>query len=104
MGKKVIKEEKNTVTIEVKYYENNSAKKKDEPLGVFNIEVTPREVKPVNTKLKGEALERDEQRFKDETDAADMALRTDALDKVHEIVGWSRCVLVANIKKEEEEK
>ena len=104
MGKKAVEEEKATVTVEVKYYENNSARKRNEVMGVFNIEVTPREVKPVNTKLKGEALAKDKERFAEETDKAELAIRTDALNKVHEVVGWGPGILVANIKKEKEDK
>lgn len=100
MAKTAVKKEEATVVkVEVKYYENNSARKANEVLGVFTIPVIPREVKPINTELKGEALERDTARFEEETDKADLALRTDALARVHEITHWTG-VLIANVKEE----
>ena len=101
MAKKVVKEEKNTVTVEVLYFKNNSARKKNEVMGVFTIEVEPREVRPVNEKLKGKKLAEDKARFVEETDKAEFAIRTDALNEVHEVVGWGPGILVANINKEE---
>ena len=102
MGKKVVEEVKNTVTVRVDYYRNNSERKTNKPFGVFTVEVTPREVKPINTELEGDKLEKDKIRFAEETDKADLALRTDALDEVHKVVGWGPNVLVANIVPEEE--
>ena len=103
MGKKVVEEVKNTVTVRVDYYRNNSERKTKKPFGVFTMEITPKEVKPVDESLKGKKLEKDKARFAEETDKADLALRTEALNIVHEIVGWSKCVLVASVVPEEEE-
>lgn len=89
------------VKVRVDYYETKTARMKNEVLGTFVIPVTPREVKPVNEELTGKALERDKARYAEEVDKADLALRTDALNKVHEITGW-KGVLVANIIPEEE--
>lgn len=88
--------------VRVDYYENNSARKKKEILGTFVVQVEPREVKPVNEELKGKALERDKARYAEEVDKADLELRTKALDKIHEITGWTG-ILVANVIPEKEE-
>lgn len=98
----VQKEEQKVVKVEVKYYETNSARKNNEVLGVFTIPVIPREVKPVNEELEGDALERDKARFAADVDKADLALRTDALKRVHEITHWTG-VLVARVLPEETE-
>ena len=89
--------------VEVKYWETNSQRKKEEPIGIFSIDITPKEVTPVNTKLTGKKLQADKKRFEEETEKALLDCKFAALDKVREIVGYEG-VLVANIAEESEEK
>ena len=100
MAKATVQEEQKVVKVEVKFYETNSARKKNEVLGVFTIPVIPPEVKPVNEELEGEELEKDQARFAEQMDKAELKMRTDALTKVHEITNW-KGVLVANVIQEE---
>lgn len=88
--------------VEVRFWETNSQRKKEEPIGVFNIDITPREVKPVNTELTGKELQADKQRYEEQTAKALLDCKFAALDKVREIVGYEG-VLVANIIEESEE-
>ena len=87
--------------VRVDYYENAKAKKEGNVLGTFSIDIVPDEVPEVDSKLKGEKLEKAITRREQKLDEAIKNCQFTALDKVREIVGLTG-VLVATIIEEEE--
>ena len=87
--------------VEVKYWETNSQRKKEEPIGVFNIDITPVAVPEVDERLTGEAREIALKQRAKKVEKAILECKFKALDKVREIVGHEG-VLVANIVESEE--
>ena len=95
--------------VEVKYYETVSARKKNEVLGVFNINIVPDTIPGVSEELRGkkatdgtDIYELEVARREKKVEKAIFDCKCRALDKVREIVGDSG-VLVANIIEESEE-
>lgn len=87
--------------VEVKYWETNSQRKNEEPIGVFKIDITPVEVPEVDEKLAGKKRETALKQREKKVEKAILDCKFAALDKVREIVGYEG-VLVANIAEEEE--
>ena len=87
--------------VEVRYWETNSQRKKEEPIGVFNIDITPVEVPEVDERLTGEEREIALKQRAKKVEKAGLECKFKALDKVREIVGHEG-VLVANIVENEE--
>ena len=85
--------------VEVRYWETNSQRKKEEPIGVFNIDITPATVPEVNERLTGEEREIALKQRAKKVEKALLECKFKALDKVREIVGHEG-VLVANIVEE----
>ena len=95
--------------VEVKYWESNSQRKNEEPIGVFNIPIVPEDVPEVSENLKGKTdsegtdlYEIATKRRREKIEKAILNCKFRALDKVREIVGYEG-VLVANIVEESEE-
>lgn len=95
--------------VEVRFWETVSQRKKEEPIGVFNINIVPEEIPEVSEDLKGKTdregrdlYELAVARRKEKVEKAILDCKFAACDKVREIVG-SEGVLVANIIEEEEE-
>lgn len=86
--------------VRVDYYETAGAKKRGEVLGTFNIDIVPETVPEVDSKLKGEKLEKAIARREQKLDEAIKNCQFTALDKVRKIVGLTG-VLVATIIEEE---
>lgn len=87
--------------VEVKYWETNSQRRKnEEPVGVFNIDITPIAVPEVDERLTGEAREVAVKQRAKKVEKAILECKFKALDKVREIVGYGG-VLVANIVESE---
>lgn len=93
--------------VEVKFWETVSQRKKEEPLGVFNIDVVPADVPEVSEKLRGHLNQNGEDLYElavarrnRKIEKAILDCKCAALDKVREIVGYEG-VLVANIIEEE---
>lgn len=94
--------------VEVRYWETNSQRKKEEPIGVFNIPIVPEDVPEVDENLKGhtnadgeDLYELAVKRRNRKIEQAILDCKFAALDKVREIVGYEG-VLVANIVESEE--
>ena len=90
------------VKVIINFYETVTARKNNEALGVFTV---PTEVvipAPVNTELKGKALEKDEARYAKEVEAAPKDAQFKALDKIREIVGTLGVLVAESIVEEEE--
>ena len=88
--------------VEVRFWETNSQRKKnEEPVGVFNIDITPVTVPEVSERLTGEAREIALKQRAKKVEKAILDCKFKALDKVREIVGYEG-VLVANIVESEE--
>ena len=87
--------------VEVRFWETNSQRKKEEPIGVFNIDITPVDVPEIDERLTGEKREVALKQRARKVEQAILDCKFAALDKVREIVGYEG-VLVANIVENEE--
>ena len=94
--------------VEVKYYETVSARKNNEVLGVFNINIVPETIPEVDEELIGkkatdgtDIYELEVARREKKVEKAILDCKSRAMEKVREIVGESG-VLVANIVESEE--
>lgn len=86
--------------VEVKYYETVTARKNEEVLGVFNINITPKEIPPIDEALKGEEAEKALIKRSIAVEQAKKDCEFAALDKVREIVGRDGVLVAKIIEKE----
>lgn len=87
--------------IKVVFYKSNSARKKNEVFGTFDVPVKIKEVTPIDTSLKGKKLKADEERFALETEQARLDAQFAAIDEVRAVVGHKGVVVALNPDGEE---
>lgn len=95
--------------VEVKFYENTTARKNNEVLGVFNIKINPEVIPEVSDNLKGKIDSQGNDMYAAATERraarverAILDCKCAALNKVRSIVG-EQGVLVASIELPKEE-